>query len=209
MTIDADDIVAVGGELEPSVLVEAYRRGVFPWPIEGLDILPWFCPKERAILDFSLIHVSRSLRRELRRTTLRKTVDTCFERVIERCAEVPRPGQDGTWITPEILSAYGALHELGYAHSVEVWDGEALVGGIYGVCVDGIFSAESMFHIADNASKIALFHLVDHLAAAGCDWMDIQVMTPHMKALGAIVVPRRAFLDRVAATRARGLRPFD
>lgn len=209
MSIDADDIVAVGGSLEPRVLVEAYRRGVFPWPIDGLDVLPWFCPKERAILDFSHIHLSRSLRRELRKTPLRCTVDQGFDAVIERCAEVPRPGQDGTWITPELMDAYKEMHELGFAHSVEVWDeAGALVGGIYGVCVEGYFSAESMFHLAPNASKIALLYLVDHLAEAGCDWIDIQVMTPHMKALGAIVLTRKQFLERLARTRAMGLRPF-
>ncbi len=209
MSIDADDIVAVGGSLEPRVLVEAYRRGVFPWPIDGLEVLPWFCPRERAILDFSLIHISRSMRRELRKTPLRCTVDRAFDEVIERCAEVPRPGQDGTWITTELMDAYKDLHVLGFAHSVEVWDGdESLVGGIYGVCVEGYFSAESMFHLAPNASKIALLHLVDHLQKAGCDWLDIQVMTPHMKALGAVVLTRRAFLDRLARTRALGLQPF-
>jgi leucyl/phenylalanyl-tRNA---protein transferase len=209
MTIDADDIVALGGSLEPRVLVEAYRRGVFPWPIDGLPALPWFCPKQRAILDFPLIHVPRSLRRELRQTTLRSTVDAAFGPVIEHCAAVPRPGQDGTWITDELMQAYKELHQQGYAHSVEVWNepGE-LVGGIYGVCVDGYFSAESMFHLAPNASKIALFRLVGILQSAGSDWMDIQVMTPHMKALGAIEITRKRFLERLARTRGRGLRPF-
>ncbi|MDI1429462.1 leucyl/phenylalanyl-tRNA--protein transferase [Polyangium sorediatum] len=209
MSIDADDIVAVGGSLEPRVLVEAYRRGVFPWPIDGLEVLPWFCPKERAVLDFSFLHLSRSLRRELRKTPLRCTVNRGFDAVIERCAEVPRPGQDGTWITEELMDAYKEMHRLGFAHSVEVWDAEdVLVGGIYGVCVEGYFSAESMFHLTPNASKIALLYLVDHLREAGCDWIDIQVMTPHMKALGAIVLTRKQFLDRLARTRAQGLRPF-
>lgn len=209
MSIDADDIVGLGGDLSPGALVSAYRSGVFPWPIDGLDDLPWFCPKERAILDFSLIHVPRSLRRELRKTKLRTTVDEAFERVIGHCADVPRPGQDGTWITDELLDAYIELHRLGYAHSVEVWDeAGALVGGLYGVCVDGVFSAESMFHLVPNASKVALFALVDLIAAAGGDFIDIQCMTPHMKALGAIVLPRRRFLERLARTRAKGLQPF-
>jgi len=209
MSIDADDIVGLGGSLEPRVLVEAYRRGVFPWPIEGLPALPWFCPKERAIFDFARIHVPRSLRRELRKTSFRTTVDATFDQVIELCADVPRPGQDGTWITDELMQAYVDLHRQGYAHSVEVWDEEgAIVGGIYGVCVDGYFSAESMFHLAPNASKIALFRLVEVLSAGGLDWMDIQVMTPHMQALGAIIIPRKRFLERLSKTRARGLRPF-
>jgi leucyl/phenylalanyl-tRNA--protein transferase len=208
MTIDADDIVAVGGNLEPQVLVEAYRRGVFPWPIDGLPVLPWFCPKERAILDFNLLHLPRSLRRAVKQTTLRCTVDAAFDQVIEHCAAVPRPGQDGTWITPELMNAYKDLHRMGYAHSVEAWDGDSLVGGVYGVEVDGYVSAESMFHTAPNASKIALLHLVDQLRGASLDWMDIQVMTPHMQALGAIMIPRKRFLERLAKTRARGLRPF-
>jgi leucyl/phenylalanyl-tRNA---protein transferase len=208
MTIDADDIVAVGGSLEPQVLVEAYRRGVFPWPIDGLPVLPWFCPKERAILDFDLLHLPRSLRRAVKQTALRCTVDAAFDQVIEHCAAVPRPGQDGTWITPELMQAYKDLHRMGYAHSVETWDGDSLVGGVYGVEVDGYVSAESMFHAAPNASKIALLHLVDHLSKASLDWMDIQVMTPHMQALGAIMIPRKRFLERLAKTRARGLRPF-
>lgn len=209
MTIDIDDIVGAGGELEPTVLVEAYRRGVFPWPMDGLSVIPWFCPRERAILDFKLIHVPRSLRRVLRQTTFECSVDARFDRVIEICGEVPRPGQDGTWITPELLTAYKELHRMGYAHSVEVTDGAGnLVGGIYGVCVEGVFSAESMFHFAPNASKIALFHLIALLEKAGLDWMDIQVMTPHMKALGAVNLPRRRFLDKLAKTQARQLKPF-
>ena len=208
MTIDADDIVAVGGSLEPRVLVEAYRRGVFPWPIDGLPVLPWFCPRERAILDFERLHLSRSLKRTLKQTTLRCTVNAAFDQVIEHCAGVPRHDQDGTWITPELMNAYKELHRMGHAHSVETWDEDTLVGGIYGVEVDGYVSAESMFHLAPNASKIALLHLVSHLRAASLDWLDIQVMTPHMQALGAIVIPRKRFLDRLFRTRARGLRPF-
>lgn len=209
MTIDADDIVGVGGELEPQVLVEAYRHGVFPWPMDGLDVIPWFCPRQRALLDFKLIHVPRSLRRVLRQTEFECSVDSDFDQVIELCGEVPRPGQDGTWITPQLLSSYKELHRMGYAHSVEVLDTSGrLVGGIYGVCVDGVFSAESMFHLEPNASKVALFHLVSVLEKGGLDWMDIQVMTPHMKALGAINVPRRKFLDRLTATQARKLKPF-
>lgn len=209
MTIDVDDIVGVGGELEPNVLIEAYRRGVFPWPMDGLAVIPWFCPRERAILDFKLIHVSRSLRRALRQSPFVCSVDTQFDRVIELCGEVPRPGQNGTWITPELLAAYKEMHRMGYAHSVEVSDSTGrMVGGIYGVCVDGVFSAESMFHLEPNASKMALFHLVSVLEKAGLHWMDIQVMTPHMEALGAIVLTRRKFLDKLRKTQARGLKPF-
>ena len=207
MSIHQDDIVGVGGRLDPETLLRAYRRGVFPWPVEGLPLL-WFCPRERAILEFSRLHVGRSLARARRQSGLRFTVDAAFGAVIRACAATPRPGQDGTWITDEIESAYTRLHALGIAHSVEAWRGDELAAGVYGVAVDGAFAAESMFHREANASKLALLHLVDHLAAAGLDWMDIQVMTPHLERLGAHVVTRAQFLARLTKTRARGLTPF-
>jgi leucyl/phenylalanyl-tRNA--protein transferase len=207
MSINQDDIVGVGGRLDPETLLRAYRRGIFPWPVEELPLL-WFCPRERAILEFSRVHVGRSLARARRRSGLRFTVDAAFAAVIRACADTLRPGQDGTWITPDIVAAYTRLHTLGIAHSVEAWRGPELVGGIYGVAVDGAFAAESMFHRESNASKLVLLHLMDHLAAAGLDWLDIQVMTPHLERLGAHVVPRARFLDRLARTRARGLRLF-
>jgi len=202
-----DDIVAVGGPLDPETLVYAYRHGIFPWPVEGLPLL-WFCPVERAVLDFADLHVGRSLRRARRTAPLRFTIDAAFADVIAACADTPRPGQTGTWITPEIVDAYTTLHALGVAHSVEAWDGGALVGGLYGVDVDGAFAAESMFHSRTNASKLVLLHLVDHLRGRGLDWIDVQVMTPHLGRLGARPMPRAAFLRRLAGTRARGLRLF-
>jgi leucyl/phenylalanyl-tRNA--protein transferase len=204
VSIQQDDIVAVGGDLDPETLLHAYRRGVFPWPIEGLPLL-WFCPRERAILERAHLHVSRSLRRSLRRSSLRFTVDQAFAAVIGACADVPRPDQDDTWITPEMRAAYTRLHALGIAHSVEAWRDERLVGGIYGVAVDGAFAAESMFHREADASKLALLHLLEHLGARGLDWIDIQVLTPHLEQLGAQTIPRRAFLAKLAETRARGL----
>jgi leucyl/phenylalanyl-tRNA--protein transferase len=207
MSIHRDDIVGVGGRLDSETLLRAYRRGIFPWPVEGLPLL-WFCPRERAILEFSRMHVGRSLARARRQSALRFTVDAAFDAVIRACAATPRPGQDGTWITDEIESAYTRLHALGVAHSVEAWRGGALVAGVYGVAIDGAFAAESMFHREPNASKLALLHLVERLAAAGLDWMDIQVMTPHLERLGAHVVPRTQFLQRLARTRARNLSLF-
>jgi leucyl/phenylalanyl-tRNA---protein transferase len=207
MSIQQDDIVGVGGRLDPETLLRAYRRGIFPWPVEGLPLL-WFCPRERAILDLSRLHVGRSLARARRRSTLRFTVDAAFGAVIRACADTPRPAQDGTWITDEIVSAYTRLHELGVAHSAEAWRGGDLVAGIYGVAVDGAFAAESMFHRESDASKLVLLHLVDHLAAAGLDWIDIQVMTPHLERLGAHVVSRGQFLGRLTRTRARGRKLF-
>jgi len=202
-----DGLVAVGGDLHPDTLRLAYRQGIFPWPAPGLPLL-WFSPPERGILDFADLHVPRSLERACRRSALRLTIDADFPAVIRGCADAPRPGQAGTWITDDIVEAYERLHRLGIAHSAEAWDGSSLVGGIYGVEVDGAFAAESMFYRAPNASKRALLHLVAHLASRGLEWLDIQVLTPHMERLGARVVARDRFLARLAATRARGLRLF-
>ena len=207
MSIHQDDIVAAGGDLAPATLLRAYRSGIFPWPVEGLPLL-WFCPHERAILDFAEVHVGRRLARTRRRSALRFTVDAAFPDVILGCAEAPRPGQDATWITPEIRAAYVRLHHLGFAHSVEAWHDDHLVAGVYGVDADGAFAAESMFHRETDASKLALLHLVDHLRARGLDWLDVQVMTPHLERLGARTIPRGAFLARLAATRARRLQLF-
>src|SRR5919112_884125 len=171
---DFGDIVAVGGSLHPVNLLAAYRRGIFPWPIEGWP-LTWFCPRERAVLDFPRLHVPRSL------------------------ALAARPEQEGTWITREIYENYCALHRAGRAHSVEAWEGDELVGGIYGVDAGGAFAGESMFYLRPNASKLALLFLLDHLKSRGLDWLDIQVMTPHMHALGAKLIGRDEFLDRLDA----------
>lgn len=160
------------------------------------------------MLDFARLHVGRSLARARRRTSLRFTVDAAFADVIAGCATTPRPGQDNTWITPEMEAAYVTLHEAGVAHSVEAWRDDRLVAGVYGVDVDGAFAAESMFHRETDASKLTLLHLVDHLAARGLDWLDVQVMTPHLARLGARTLPRRVFLDRLARTRVRGLTLF-
>jgi leucyl/phenylalanyl-tRNA--protein transferase len=202
-----DGLVAVGGNLRPETLLAAYRRGIFPWPIEGWP-LTWFSPKERAILIFEEMHVSRSLARERRRTRLRFTIDRDFGGVIAACARVRRPHEEGTWITQAMVEAYCELHRRGAAHSVEAWEGETLVGGIYGVDTDGAFAGESMFYTRPNASKLALLVLIEHLKTRGLDWMDVQVMTPHMLALGARHVSRESFLDRLAETRRRGLKLF-
>ena len=204
MSTTREDIVAVGDDLRPETLLAAYRRGIFPWPVEGLPLL-WFSPVERAVLDFDRVHVPRSLARARRRTPLRFTIDADFPAVLRSCAGAPRPGQDGTWITPAISAAYLRLHRLGHAHSVEAWRDGRLVGGLYGVDVDGAFGGESMFHAEPNASKLVLLFLVDHLRARGLEYLDVQVMTPHLERLGAHTMPRDAFLDRLAATRARGL----
>ena len=198
------DVVAIGEDLRPETLMEAYRSGIFPWPTDEAP-LPWFSPHRRAVLFFDEIHISRSLARARRAHTFRMTIDADFRGVIARCAEMPRPDQDGTWIFPEIIDAYAALHDLGHAHSAEAWDGAELVGGIYGVDMGGAFGGESMFYAKPNASKLALLHLVDHLRNRGLGWMDIQVMTPHMEALGAREIPRSEFLDLLKETQERKL----
>lgn len=203
-----EGLVAVGGDLRAETLVAAYRQGIFPWPTEGYPLV-WFCPPRRAILEFDRLHIARSLARVRRRTAWRFGFDGAFDEVIERCAIVPRAGEAGTWITAEMIRAYKRLHREGFAHSVEVWDGARLVGGLYGVDVGGAFAGESMFHLEANASKLALLHLVDSLRARGAEWIDIQMLTPHMEALGAHEITRDDFLTRLAATHRRGLRLFD
>lgn len=206
-TANRDGIVGAGGDLHPQSLLLAYRQGIFPWPVEGQPLL-WFCPAKRAILEFTDLHVPRSLGREQVRGRFRFTIDTAFPQVIRACAKSLRPGQIGTWITPGIIDAYVRLHELGVTHSVEAWQGDALVGGVYGVDVDGAFAAESMFYSAPNASKLALLHLIHHLQRRGLDWIDIQVLTPHLERLGAKTIRRSVFLEKLAATRRSGLSLF-
>jgi len=206
-TASPEGIVAIGGDLHPESLVTAYRQGIFPWPVENLPLL-WFCPPERAVVDFDRLHVPRSLARARRQNSFRFSIDTAFAQVIRACASAPRPGQDGTWITPAVVDAYIRLHELGIAHSVEAWEGDELAGGVYGVDVEGAFAAESMFYRRTNASKLCILNLVDHLRSRGLDWIDVQTMTPHMQRLGARLIEREAFLSRLAETRARGLQLF-
>ena len=202
-----EGIVMLGGELNVPNLLNAYRQGIFPWPVDGWP-LTWFCPEERAILDFKDLHVPRSLRREQRRAPFRFTLDHNFRAVITCCARVRRTGETGTWITAQMLRAYCALHAAGHAHSVEAWAGDELVGGLYGVDAGGAFAGESMFHLRPNASKLALLFLIEHLQARGLDWLDVQVMTPHMTALGAKEIDRDEFLAKLAATQKRGLKLF-
>jgi leucyl/phenylalanyl-tRNA--protein transferase len=202
-----EGIVALGGSLSTDNLLHAYRQGIFPWPLEGWP-LAWFCPDERAILEFKDLHVPRRLARVRKSASLRYTIDQNFKAVITHCAKVKRAGENGTWITRQMLRAYCELHRLGHAHSIEVWEDNHLVGGLYGVDADGSFAGESMFHLQSNASKLALLHLVDHLQARGLDWMDIQVLTPHMSAFGAKEISRNEFLLKLSATRKRGLKLF-
>ena len=201
------DIVAFGNDLRMETLRDAYRHGIFPWPHEDLP-MPWFSPRRRAVLVFDELHVGRSLRKAAERSSFSFTIDRSFDRVIAACASAPRPEQDGTWIEPAIVAAYSDLHRAGDAHSVEVWDGEELAGGLYGIDSGGVFTGESMFHHRPNASKLALLRLINHLRERGATWLDCQVMTPHMAALGAREITRARFLDMLAAAQGRGISLF-
>jgi leucyl/phenylalanyl-tRNA--protein transferase len=187
----------LGADLEPATLVHAYREGIFPWP-QPAGPLPWFSPDPRGVLPLDGVHASRSLRQRLRRSGWDTTVDRAFDEVIAACAH--RPGE-GTWITGRMRAAYRRLHRLGWAHSLEVWDGRRLVGGLYGVLVGGVFTGESMFHHASDASKAALAELAVRLAAAGGTLIDVQLATPHLASLGAVELPRGDFLATLARVR--------
>lgn len=193
---DEDGVVGVGADLAPATLVDAYRRGMFPWPHPGVP-LPWFSPDPRGIVAAEDLHVSRSLRRHLRRCGWTTTVDVAFRAVVAACADDRGDGQ-GSWITTAMARAYARLHDLGWAHSVEVWDGDRLVGGLYGVQVGGVFTGESMFHLETDASKVALADLATRFHAAGGRLFDVQLTTPHLRSLGARDLPRREFLEVLA-----------
>ncbi len=193
----ARDVVSFGDRLTVENLREAYRKGIFPWYIDGIP-LPWYCPEKRAILEFADLNIPRSLAREKRKGLFRFTIDEDFRRVMEECSMSARTGQKGTWITPAFIEIYTELHESGMAHSVEAWDENGnLVGGLYGVDAGGVFCGESMFYKQPNASKLALLFLIDHLRTRGSTWLDCQVMTPHMKALGAKEIERIEFLENL------------
>lgn len=198
----------MGEDLRIDTLREAYRKGIFPWPHDGLP-LPWFSPRRRAVIVFDELHVGRSLRKAAKRAPFTFTIDRDFRSVIRACSLAERPDQDGTWIAPAIITAYTRLHAAGDAHSVEAWDRNgALAGGLYGVDAGGVFTGESMFHTQSDASKLALLFLIDHLRARGATFLDCQVMTPHMEVLGAREISRARFLDLLAEAQAKGLRLF-
>ena len=192
----ADGLLMAGGDLTPERILLGYSRGIFPWYDEDSPIL-WWSPDPRCVLFTHKLHVNARLRRTLRKCAFSCTVDTCFERVIRLCSEVPRPGQDGTWIVPDMREAYLRLHELGHAHSVEVWDGGELVGGLYGVKLGRVFFGESMLHLRASASKAAVIFLAEQLRTQGVELIDCQQATPHMLRLGAEEIPRKDFLPLV------------
>lgn len=191
-----DGLLAIGGDLSPQRLLNAYRHGIFPWYSEGQPIL-WWAPDPRMVFRTGCVHLSSRFRRELRRSTWQVRADTAFAQVIAACAGTPRPGQDGTWITDAMQAAYLELHRLGHAHSVEVFDRDRLVGGLYGVAIGRMFFGESMYSGESGGSKIALAALSRRLRAWDWPLIDAQVENPHLLGLGAESWPRPEFLVRV------------
>jgi leucyl/phenylalanyl-tRNA---protein transferase len=193
---DTTGILASGGNLSPGMLLSAYGQGIFPWFNRDEPIL-WWSPDPRFVLYPGELHISKSMRRLLKKNTYAITYDQEFEAVIGRCAAISRPGQRGTWITSAMRDAYTALHLAGIAHSVEAWAGERLVGGLYGIGLGGVFCGESMFADYPNASKAAFITLVGDLVRHDYQLIDCQVHTPHLESLGAVEIPRSDYLGRL------------
>lgn len=190
---EPDGLMAVGGDLSPERLLLAYRWGIFPWYHEGQPILWWWLAP-RLMVRPADVHISHSVRNYINRQKYKVTFDQDFTSVMQRCSSVKRVGQEGTWIMPEMIDAYTTLHQLGYAHSVEVWEGDQLVGGLYGIALGKIFFGESMFAEKPNASKVGFVTLAQHLDKKGFLWIDCQQDTPHMRTLGADLVEEDDFL---------------
>ena len=193
-TAGDDDLVGIGADLEPGTLLAAYRSGLFPMHLSGQRLVGWWSPADRGVLPLDAMVVSRSLRRSCGRFDVR--FDTAFDEVLMACAD---PSRSGAWINDEIRAAYNRLHDLGWAHSVECWDPDTdtLVGGLYGVHVNGLFAGESMFHRVADASKVALVALVEHLRGIGAVLLDVQWLTEHLASLGAVEIPRAEYLRRL------------
>jgi leucyl/phenylalanyl-tRNA--protein transferase len=197
---DEHGLVAIGGDLELDSILLAYSQGIFPWPISDEYPLAWFSPNPRGILLFDKLHLSKSLRKFLRKSPYEVRFNTNFEAVILNCARVARRGETATWITKDIINSYIELHKQGYAYSVETYLDERLVGGVYGVCINQFFSGESMFHLEDNASKVALVSLLYMLKQRDIGWIDTQMVTPVVEGLGGIEIPRDTFLKMLAVS---------
>ena len=193
---EPNGLLAAGGDLSPQRLINAYRLGIFPWYSEGQPIL-WWSPDPRLVLFPRELHVSRSLVRTIRQAQFSITLDTAFEQVIRQCSQ-PRKNQDGTWITEEMIYAYCQLHTLGWAHSVECWQNQKLVGGLYGVAIGKVFFGESMFSTVPNSSKVAFVHLLHQLIKKGYRMIDCQVETSHLEKFGAKPISRIDFIQKLA-----------
>lgn len=191
---EPDGLLAMGGDLSPLRLLQAYRQGIFPWYEEGQPIL-WWSPKVRACIKPDQVHISRSMQKFIRKSEYRVTLNQAFRDVIEACSQ--RIDAPGTWITSDMKQAYTALHLLGHAHSIEVWDGDQLVGGLYGVAVGRVFCGESMFHRKTNASKLAFIRLCQHFYNQGGQLIDAQMPTPHLETLGVKAYSRQHFISQL------------
>ncbi|MCB9679710.1 MAG: leucyl/phenylalanyl-tRNA--protein transferase [Alphaproteobacteria bacterium] len=203
---DPNGLLGVGGDLDPARVLLAYHLGIFPWFSRGQPIL-WWSPDPRLVLEPSALQIQRSLGKRIRQQPYRITMDLAFSEVIEQCGRVPRPGQDGTWITPGMLRAYQQLFEAGFAHSVEAWEGDTLVGGLYGVSVGSLFAGESMFALRPDASKIAFVHFVRQFERWGGELVDCQVQTEHLARFGAVEIPRADYLARLRECASKPARP--
>jgi leucyl/phenylalanyl-tRNA--protein transferase len=203
-----DGLLAIGGDLSVPRLLLAYQSGIFPWPIlEDEDAtLLWWAPPERAIIEPTELHVGRSLRKLVRRQDFTIRFDTAFAEVIGACAAVPRPGQGGTWILPDMVEAYVKLYHAGFAHSVEAYQEGRLVGGLYGVSLGGCFFGESMFSVVDNASKVAFVALSERLASWSFDLIDCQIQNEHLVRFGVYKIPRAEFAARLRTSLQRPTR---
>lgn len=193
---DSDGLLAVGGDLSPERLLLAYRLGIFPWYSNATPIL-WWSPDPRLVLYPDELKVSKSLSRVLKKNRFHITADCAFAQVIRECGAVRRQKQEDTWLVPAMITAYCHLHQLGFAHSIEAWRDDHLVGGLYGIALGRVYFGESMFSRETDASKVALVHLVQHLSRQGCQLIDCQVSTRHLQSLGAREIPRREFLQQV------------
>lgn len=191
-----EGIVDMSDDLRVERLLEAYSFGIFPWPHQDLPTL-WYCPDKRGVLDFADFHIPRSLQKVADKNAFHFTFNTNFDAVIEACARIERPEQKGTWISKKLLQAYRDFHRAGYAHSLEVWDGDFLAGGLYGIYVGGVFCGESMFYLQPNASKLALMKLVEFLTQRGVRWIDIQMVTPVLQRFGGKYLTRLEYLARL------------
>lgn len=200
----SDGLLCIGGDLNPDRLLLAYKMGIFPWFSENEPIL-WWSPDPRLILYPNQIKVSRSLKKKLRKHPFDIRINTAFEQVITACAQPRKEKDEGTWLIPEMIEAYSVLHYMGRAHSVEAWQENRLVGGLYGICMGSAFFGESMFSWEPDASKICLVTLAAHLAHHGFDFIDCQVTTDHLLSMGAVEIPRDRFLDSLEAALERKL----
>lgn len=192
---EPDGLLAVGGDLQPERLLLAYRSGIFPW-YSGEEIL-WWSPDPRFVLYPSQLRISKSMKALFKKKAFTVTVNKAFDQVIAQCQKIKRDGQYDTWITPEMKNAYIRLHEMGYAYSVEAWQGEVLVGGLYGIRIRNAFFGESMFSKVSNASKFAFISFVLYLEKEGVELIDCQVYTEHLESLGAVMIPRERFLEQI------------